>query len=362
MKKYIIKALNVIRKEGISEFAKKSYRNIRNQIKRISVYNFSNKKKFLQIKDSFLGKRVFLIGNGPSLNLTPLYLLKNEYTMAFNRFNLLFERLNWKPSFYSVIDSVVAKDMAEEINLVNPQVKYAFFPDIHADGTVFKKFIRSSENVYWLKPGFGDFNTSLPDIILGGTVSFAAIQILIFLGFKEIILIGVDMNYKIHTTVDTLDGNTITAKYDDDPNHFDPRYFGSQRSYHQPDQAALVSMFNAFEKAAVFSTKNGCKIINAGYNSAVECFPKVEFSSLFNYTFEQKLDLFLESMNCKGNFKSIKEALTDLVEVTCIEDWNEDATHLAVDQSLASIFINTKINSHIPYGPFEGKIIFKKRN
>ena len=38
-----------------------------------------------------LGKRVFLIGNGPSLNKTNLDLIKNEYSIAMNRISLIYE-------------------------------------------------------------------------------------------------------------------------------------------------------------------------------------------------------------------------------------------------------------------------------
>ncbi len=325
------------------------------------MFDPSNNKKIKQIKNCYQNERVFLIGNGPSLNNTPLYLLKNEYTIAFNRFNLFFERLNWKPTFYSVIDAVVAKDMAEEINLIVPEVKYAFFPDIHSDGTNFKSFIHSKDNVFWLKPKSGDYTLKLPKIVFGGTVSFSAIQILIYMGFKEIVLIGVDMNYKIHTTVDTFDGNTITAKYDDDPNHFDPRYFGWNRSYHQPDDVALKNMFAAFEKAALLAKENNIKIINAGYNSAVKSFPKIEFESLFNYSRKEKLNLFIESLGFNGNFNSVDEAIPNLVYINTIDEWKDNAEYLAVDESLTFKLIKNKIETHIPFGPFEGMVIFKKR-
>ena len=362
MKNIINKIFIVIKDEGFVRFITKGYRNILNIIKRVLYYNFSNKSKIYKLKNKYKGERVFLIGNGPSLNITPLYLLKNEYTIGFNRFNIMFERLNWKPNFYVAVDSVVAKDMANEINEITPLVDYAFFPDVHTDGTNFKKFIKKRGNIVWVKPGFGNFLSELPKIVLGGTVSFAAIQILTFLGFKEIILIGVDMNYKIHSTVESKEGTTIKAKYDDDPNHFDPRYFGSNRSYHQPDKLALSSMFNAFEIASIYSKQNGVKIINAGYNSAVTSFPKIEFKSLFNYSYREKLNLFLTSIGCVGSFYSLKEALPNIIEIFDVSEWVDDYEYILVDEILAQDLIKKKIFTHIPFGPYEKKYVFKKRS
>ena len=56
-------------------------------------------KSWSHLKNKYKNKRVFLIGNGPSLKKTPLHFLKNEYTIVFNRFNLFFERINWIPTF-----------------------------------------------------------------------------------------------------------------------------------------------------------------------------------------------------------------------------------------------------------------------
>ena len=47
-----------------------------------------------------LGKRVFLVGNGPSLNDMDLDLLENEDTIAMNRIELIYEKTKWRPTYY----------------------------------------------------------------------------------------------------------------------------------------------------------------------------------------------------------------------------------------------------------------------
>ena len=90
--------------------------------KKISLsFEKLNLKKWDRIKNKYKNKRVFLIGNGPSLNNTELYLLKNEYTICFNHFDLFFERINWTPTFYSVTDELVLKDKISIIKC-NPRL------------------------------------------------------------------------------------------------------------------------------------------------------------------------------------------------------------------------------------------------
>ena len=355
------KSLDVLQTEGFRRFISKSKRNVENSIERIIFFEKENVTRLKRLKNKYQGKRVFLIGNGPSLNLTPLYFLKDEYTMVFNRFNIMLERLNWKPTFYMVCDSVVAKDMSKEINDIVPMVKYAFFPDIHTDGTNFKKFILSKENVIWLQPYFKGFYTNLPYISLGGTVAFAAMQVLIYLGFKEIILLGVDMNYKLHMGVKNLGKSEITALQDDDPNHFDPRYFGKNRSYHQPDQEAVSNMLNSFELAAKVAKERGVAILNAGLDSAVTCFKKVDFYSLFNFDEKEIFRLFFECLGMNSNYTSISSAFPQITEIKDISEWDNSKKEIMVNEDLAKRIIKDKIFKYIPYGPIKGMFIFKKR-
>ena len=105
----------------------------------------SNTKKWESYENKFKGKRVFLIGNGPSLNETPMHLLENEFTMCFNRFYLMQERLNWHPSFYMCTDPLVVPDIHEDINNYIKNIDYSFFQKIH------KEYIsETAGNISWI--------------------------------------------------------------------------------------------------------------------------------------------------------------------------------------------------------------------
>ena len=52
------------------------------------------------LKDIGIGKRIFLVGNGPSLNDMNLDLLENEYSIAMNRIELIYPKTKWRPTYY----------------------------------------------------------------------------------------------------------------------------------------------------------------------------------------------------------------------------------------------------------------------
>jgi len=146
-------------------------------------------------------KRCFVIGNGPSLNKTDLSLLKNEITFAVNGFFLEADDLDWTPTFYVVEDHLVAEDRAEFIKDFKGPIK--FFPIYlgyclpESDDTI---FYNHRPRVSYPE-GF-DFSLNADEITYAGcTVTFSALQLAAYLGFKEIYLIGVDADYEIPSDI-----------------------------------------------------------------------------------------------------------------------------------------------------------------
>ena len=209
---------------------------------------------------------------------------------SFNRFSLMTERLNWYPDFYCVADDLVLLDLFNndvELNGILNDVRYAFFPSVHPKGITLSDRIDNRDNLLWLKYKFGkNFSEKLPYVYGSGSVIYEGFQILNYLGFKDIYILGVDMNYQLHDTVKNLDNDKINiiSQLNDDPNHFDPRYFGKGKSYHQPVPDFVNKVLNSLDYINSISNKLNLNIFNVGIDSKVKSFPKLHFEDLFDYS------------------------------------------------------------------------------
>ena len=307
-----------------------------------------NDRRFAGVKGKYSGKRLFILGNGPSLNLMPLYLLKDEYTMCFNRFPLMCERVNWMPNFYAVTDDLLLRDMGEEINKTTEEVDYSFFPDLHPSNLNVKKVIKQRDNVLWLHVDKPEFSDHLPACGINKTVVNAGIQIAAWMGFSEIYLLGVDMTFgdqKIKK------GNSRNwQSQGDDPNHFDPRYFNSGRKFHNP---MVGEMLEKFEQCRDFFEPRGVKIYNAGYGGKLEVFPRVVFDDILGFSENEQENILLEAIHQHNS--EIK-----LSDFNYYDEKNEDSNFvISADEGVN--LIKKLIFSHIPFGPYNGNYYFIKR-
>jgi hypothetical protein len=354
----IKKGISTLKEDGFIVFIVRIYNYTIVKLKRLFFKkDKKNILKWLSLKNKYQGKRIFILGNGPSLNKTELYLLKNEYTMCFNRINLMLERLNWIPNFFAVTDDLLIGDMHAELKKeIIPIVDNAFFPDLHPSNVDFKKYIGDYENVYYLNTDLPEFSLNLPKCGIKKTVVNAGLQIAAYMGFKEIYVLGVDLTFTDQKVKKNNSRNWKATK-DDDPNHFDPRYFGSGRSYHNPSAG---QMGNAFIEANQFFNNNGIKVYNAGIGGRLDAFERIEYNSLFNYSNEEKELLFMEMINIKNinNFNLLEEKYKFIDNV---ENYSPDLDTFLIPSDIVSNFIKASIFSHIPFGPFKGKYVFKKR-
>lgn len=360
----IKKIVITFRQEGFSQIFVKAKRRLVYFILRLKNRNEQHVIQWEKLKNKFEGERIFLIGNGPSLNQTPLYFLKDEYTMCFNRFHMMEERLNWNPFFFLTADNLVMTDLLQEIDEVLTKTEYAFFPDIHFRGYNYAEKIQKDDKdkVYWIQQAFGKgFSTDLPKVFLGGTVVYEGFQILNYLGFKEIYFVGIDMNYKIHETAKVLKAVDIVGVEDDDPNHFDPRYFGKDKTYHQPRGYIVNNMVESLKYLSTINEELNLNIVNAGYDSKVDFFPKSEFEDIFNYSDEIKKELFEECISNNTKYSTLDDFLADAELFGEKKDFNPEIGNFYINSEIGIKLIEKAIFSHIPYGPYNGNYYFVKR-
>ena len=127
------------------------------------------------------------------------------------------------------------------------------------------------------------------------------------MGFSEIYLLGVDMNYKIHDNVDYFNNKNSTeiqSRLNDDPNHFDPRYFGKGKKYHQPKAFVIKNIIDNLNYIKEISEKLNFKIYNSGYNSKINLFEAKPLLSLFS---KEYIRNSFEELVKDTHFKNIQD-------------------------------------------------------
>jgi hypothetical protein len=356
MNRYFELTYNSIKNHGIKQVAVRFCKYLIVKVKRIIwKKDEENLKKWKALKGKYSGERVFVIGNGPSLNETALYLLKDEYKICFNHFNLMSERIGWKPDFYMVTDSFVIKDIFEELNKsILSKIKYAFFPDLHPSNTNFKKYIENRENVLWLQMDNPAFSQKLPHCGINATVVNAALQVMAYVGFSEIYILGVDASYVFENHKTKKINSRDLLSQEEDPNHFDPRYFGKGRKYHfQP----MDEMIQRLAAARTFFERIGVKIYNSGVGGKLNVFERKDLYNVLNYDKEKRKELFMGVIsNYIPDIDLSKEKI-----ITQKEKFDAQKEYTVVSYELGKVLIPQKIMTHIAIGPYDNTYVFIKR-
>jgi glycosyltransferase involved in cell wall biosynthesis len=239
--------------------------------------------RLANLRNKFYGEDIFILGNGPSIAKTDVEKLNDYYSFGVNRIYLLFEKYSWRPDFFTCLDWRVVPDNFEEINSL--QNMMLFFP------VRFHGLLRQGQDVFWFNSrNYGKSLTKkfAPDIRNGlrggGTVVIAALQLAYFLGFRRFFLLGVDASYSIPKTVKQSGGdlfNTSTqlkleSTEDDDINHFDKRYFGKGKKWHDPN---VDEMKRGFFNMRRYLESHGAEIYNSTIGGELEALKRMDFDA-----------------------------------------------------------------------------------
>jgi len=222
--------------------------------------------KLAKFQNIHKGRRCVIIGNGPSLNKMDLSFLKDEITFGMNRIYLLSDKWNFTPTYYVSVNPLVLEQSAEDIIKI-PSPKFLS----HAGIPYFKDtddliFFDSKSEWYFSKD-------ACEGISEGWTVTYVAMQLAYYMGFSEVILIGVD-----HHFVTQGVPNKEVVSQGADPNHFHPGYFGKGTRWHLPD---LERSEGSYRKAQEAFATDGRRILDATVGGKLTIFPKVDYQQVF---------------------------------------------------------------------------------
>lgn len=233
-------------------------------------------ERLLQFKDCHKGKRCFVVGNGPSLLMSDLDKLKNEFTFATNRIYLAFDKTAWRPSYYAIHDVDVLEKSYKEINAkIECPVFYAHESIYGLDNFKMRNgyFYSSDCRVYYAPSDFAKPAFSEEPFVLsnGCTVTYDCLQLAAYMGFSEIYLLGMDHNFP---TAVGKNGELITNNVKD---HFTQSY-----NISAPIFTFKIDIANtAYKVAREYAEAHNIKICNATRGGKLEVFERVDFDRLF---------------------------------------------------------------------------------
>ncbi len=237
------------------------------------------------LKGVHIGKRCFIIGNGPSLRAKDLDKIKDEYAFAANRIYEIFNQTDWRPQYYMATDKSFIKDNYQKLQYYdlghmflrtgeNAALDYPMekmtriFMDYDSFFRVYK-----NDNNNWTIYVSEDVSNHIAE---GATVTFANIQMALYMGFSEIYLLGVDFSYSV-----VVDKN---GNIHNDPTVKD--YF-SGKNYNTTSQI-YESTLRAYQIAKEYCDNHNIKIYNATRGGKLEVFERVDFDTLFPNNEEEK--------------------------------------------------------------------------
>ena len=226
-------------------------------------------------KDSHRGDRCYIVGNGPSLSLDDLALIQGDYSFAFNGIDALFGKTDWRPTFLMISDRNYISRNANRLNSIDAplilidrcakrrmKTKQAnvVFTNLHMSKFTVSKF--STEGI--------SFSNNPERCIYGGyTVTYAAMQLAMHMGFSEIILLGVDHTYSREITSD----NKIVLRNHEDDHCFEDSSPAKGYFYYEGVEAAYRL---ADEEAKI----RGVSILNATRGGSLELFQRCRLEDL----------------------------------------------------------------------------------
>lgn len=235
-----------------------------------------NQQELEALHNKYSGNRCFIICNGPSLNAEDLTKIheNGDISFAANKIDKIFPKTPWRPTYYSVFDEGYQRTLLSTMQNVYCECQF-----YRTDSYLTTRKIKGKK-VLWLNTDGNrkyldnpKFSENLSDITYAiATVTYISIELAVYMGFREIYIIGCDNSYGI----EVLKDGTIV-------NHNKPSYFeGSDKNDSTKNIGSPWQMNIAYEYARKYADKHGIKIFNATRGGYLEAFERVDFDTLFS--------------------------------------------------------------------------------
>lgn len=219
--------------------------------------------KVLDYKDIHKGERCFIIATGPSLTMEDIESLKDEYTISMNSICRLYDQTDWRPTYYAIQDHHVFEQM-QNLLRIHKEVP-VFISD-----NVKQKYKREPEWIefptdtmyhsYDMKIGkyHAKFSDDAYDIVYDGySIAYSCVELAVYMGFKEIYLLGTDCTYTGEKE------HFIDSGVEDRTRPF-----------------ATPKLIVGYQKAKEYADSHNIKIYNATRGGVLEVFERVKLEDV----------------------------------------------------------------------------------
>lgn len=226
----------------------------------IRYESWLSREKIRAWKNSHQGEKAVIVCNGPSLLKSDLSLLDNVFTFGLNKINLLFDRSEFRPSCIVAVNPFVIEQNKDFYS----STSIPLFLDRVALGSVqsheSRVFLHSTQLSGFAK----DCSMS---VYQGYTVTYVAMQLAYFFGFKKVALIGADHSFGVKGP-----GGKTVVSGKVDKSHFDEKYFSGGAKWQLPD---LAGSERSYLMAREAYEEDGRILANASEGGELEIFRRI---------------------------------------------------------------------------------------
>lgn len=223
-------------------------------------YDYSKLKQFKNIHN---GERCFIVGTGPSLTMEDLQLIKAEYSFSVNSIVLSFNDTDWRPTYYAIQDKFGYEKLKDAIR--NASMPYVFngISDKRMTPIMDIDFIPFPVNLLDHGKAIPNHITRFSEdaykcVYAGHSITYSAIELAVYMGFKEIILLGVDCDYS--KAINHVKAYSV-----------------------QDDINAAYLMTESYKVARAYADTHDFKILNATRNAKLDVFEKVKLEDIIKF-------------------------------------------------------------------------------
>lgn len=213
-------------------------------------------------KNKHQGKRCFIVGTGPSLKMEDLEKIKGEYSFSVNSIVLSFADTTWRPTYYAIGDRFGYEKLKTAIREAKMPIIFCGISNKVMTPRMDVDFIPYPVNLLdhgkMIPEHINKFGGDAFKVVYDGhSITYSAMELAVYMGFKEIVLLGIDCDYS--KAVNHIKAYSV-----------------------QTDINAAYLMRESYKIARKWTDEHGVKILNATRNAKLDVFERVDLEVILD--------------------------------------------------------------------------------